>query len=369
MPERATISCALASLFFVLLLGGCAETARLSGGIKTTHKQLEQIERNGAYTCAPKDLALARAHLRFAGLKLEQGRSMRARRHFDIARRHAELANEKSPAEKCADTPPMICVDPDKDQICQTTDLCPDKPEDFDGVTDDDGCPEDQDTDGDGISDSMDQCVAEPEDMDNYLDDDGCPEFDNDFDKILDVNDGCINEPEDPDGFQDDDGCPDTDNDEDTLLDVDDECPNVRGEVADNGCPKKYEGVQITETHIRISQKIHFAYNKAKIKKSSYWILGQVAQVLRDYPEMTLSIEGHTDSKGSEKYNLKLSSKRARAVMKHLTRRTKITASRLTSRGWGEAKPIDTNLTDEGRSANRRVEFIRTDIAPEPLEK
>ncbi len=366
MPQRVTISCALAGLFFVFFASGCAETARLRGGIKTTHKQLEQIERNGAYDCAPKDLALAKTHLRFAELKLDQGQSRDARRHFDMARRYTEQADEKSPAETCAEMPPIKCVDVDKDKICQTVDLCPDKPEDFDGVTDDDGCPEDQDTDGDGIYDSLDQCVPDPEDMDMYLDDDGCPELDNDFDKLLDENDNCPNEPEDPDGFQDDDGCPDPDNDEDTLLDVVDECPNVPGEVADNGCPKKYEGVQITETQIRISQQIHFANNRAKIKKSSFWILGQVAKVLKDYPEMTLSIEGHTDSKGKDKYNLKLSAKRARAVMKHLTRRTKIKASRLTSRGWGETKPIDTNLTDEGRAANRRVEFVRTDIAPEP---
>ncbi|MCP4198282.1 MAG: OmpA family protein [Proteobacteria bacterium] len=369
MAQRATLSATLTVLFLGILVCGCAETARVRGGIKTTKKQLEQLERNGAYDCAPKDFALATAHIRFAELKLEQGSSLGARQHFNIARRHTELADEKSPADICAEAPPIFCVDKDKDTICQTVDLCPEQPEDFDGVIDDDGCPEDQDTDGDGIYDSIDQCVPDPEDMDAYLDDDGCPDLDNDFDKILDVQDSCINDPEDPDGFQDDDGCPDLDNDGDTLLDVDDECPNVWGEIADRGCPKKYEGVQITETQIRISQKIHFASNKAKIKKSSYWILGQVAQVLRDYPGITLRIEGHTDSKGSEKYNLKLSSKRAKAVMTHLAKRTKIAAHRLTSEGFGEAKPIDTNLTDEGRSANRRVEFIRTDIAPEPLEK
>jgi outer membrane protein OmpA-like peptidoglycan-associated protein len=369
MPERANFPCALAVLFLVSLVCGCAETARVRGGIKTTQKQLKQIERNGAPTCAPKELALAKAHIRFAQLKLEQGRSIRARHHFDIARRHTELANEKSPADKCAQAPALMCVDTDKDGICQRVDLCPERPEDFDGVIDDDGCPEDQDTDGDGIYDSIDQCVADAEDMDAYLDDDGCPELDNDFDNILDSQDRCSNEPEDPDGFQDDDGCPDTDNDGDTLLDVDDECPNVRGEIADKGCPKKYEGVQITETHIRINQKIHFATNKAKIKKSSYWILGQVAQVLRDYPEIRLRIEGHTDSQGSDSYNLKLSSRRAKAVMKHLTKRTKIAASRLTSEGRGEGKPIDTNLTEEGRATNRRVDFVRTDIPPEPLEQ
>ena len=70
------------------------------------------------------------------------------------------------------------------------------------------------------------------------------------------------------------------------------------------------------------------------------------------------------DSRGSDKYNKRLSTKRARAVMKHLIRKGKISKKRMKSKGFGEEKPIDTNLTDEGRAANRRVEFVRTDVPP-----
>ena len=351
---------------FVALCFGCAETAKLRGGIATTRKKLEQIERNGAYVCAPKELALAKAHLRFAELEIDQGSGRRAKQHFDIAVRNADLADEKSPADKCAGPAVVVaeCADADRDGVCDDVDLCPDKPEDLDGVEDADGCPEDQDTDGDGIPDSVDQCILDPEDMDGYLDKDGCPDVDNDMDGIPDTVDKCINDPEDPDGFEDKDGCPDQDNDMDSVLDVDDECPNVKGEVQNNGCPKKYEGVEITETHIRINQTIHFAYNKAIIKKTSYWILSQVAQVLKDNPQITLSIEGHTDSKASDAYNLKLSQRRAKAVMDHLVQKGKIARNRLTSKGFGESRPIDTNLTEEGRAANRRVEFVRTDVPP-----
>jgi OOP family OmpA-OmpF porin len=346
---------------------GCAATARLRGGIATTRKKLEQIERNGAYVCAPKELAMAKAHLSFAELEIEQGKGSRAKYHFDIAVRNAELADEKSPPDKCAGPAVVVaeCVDGDKDGVCDDVDICPDQPEDFDGVEDQDGCPEDQDSDGDGIGDRQDQCILDPEDTDGYLDDDGCPDSDNDLDRVLDVSDHCINDPEDPDGFEDSDGCPDFDNDKDGILDTDDECPNVKGDVANNGCPKKYEGVEITETHIKINQKIHFAYNKAIIKKDSYWILNQVAQVLKDNSEITLSIEGHTDSRGGDAYNMKLSARRAKAVMDHLVKKGKIRRKRLTSKGWGETKPIDTNLTDEGRAANRRVEFVRTDVPPQ----
>ncbi len=321
---------------------GCAETAKLRGGIEIIRTKIEKVEENGAYICAPRELALAKAHLRFAQIEIEQGRSKRAQEHFDIAKKSADLASEKSPPDKCAGPAVVVadCLDIDADGVC-----------------------DDQDIDGDGILDGTDECLLDPEDKDDYLDDDGCPEPDNDADGILDVNDKCVNEPEDPDGFEEEDGCPDFDNDGDQIVDVEDECPNQAGQIETKGCPKKYEGVEITDTHIRINQKIYFAFNKAKIRKKSYWILDQVVKVLNDYPDITLNIEGHTDSRGGNRYNLKLSTKRAAAVEKYLIDKG-INKDRLTSTGFGEERPIDTNETDDGRAANRRVEFVRTDVTP-----
>lgn len=344
----------------------CTETARLKGRIESARNRVEQVERNGAYTCAPKDLAIAKANINFAQLEISQGMSSRAHEHYAVAKKHLEIAEANSPPEKCAGLAVVVapgCIDNDADGLCVEIDRCPDQAEDVDGVEDTDGCPEDQDTDGDGIMDSVDQCVLDPEDKDQYFDDDGCPDPDNDGDSILDADDKCIDEPEDPDGYEDQDGCPDKDNDSDEVMDVDDDCPNEKGDPAEKGCPKKYEGVVITETHIQINQVIHFAYNKAKILKDSFPILATVAQVLQDRPEITLSIEGHTDSRGNDNYNKKLSTKRAKAVMDHLVKVGKIGRDRLTSRGFGEEKPVDTNLTDEGRAANRRVEFVRTDVS------
>jgi len=365
---RRTISrfrfCAPA-LVFAAGLVGCAETARLKGGIESAQSRLEQVERNGAYTCAPKNLALAKANIVFAQLEISEGLSSRARAHYDLAMQNLEIAEANSPPEKCAGLAVVVapgCIDNDVDGICADIDKCPEQPEDRDGFEDADGCPEDQDTDGDGILDSVDQCVLEAEDKDQYLDEDGCPDKDNDADGIADSDDKCIDAPEDPDGYEDEDGCPDNDNDTDEVLDVDDECPMVKGEPSNKGCPKKYEGVEITDTHIRINQTIHFAYNKAKILPDSFPILATVAQVLKDNAMITLSIEGHTDSRGNDKYNKKLSTKRAKAVMDHLAKVGGVEKSRLTSQGWGEEKPVDTNLTDEGRAANRRVEFVRTDV-------
>jgi len=372
MPSRAfSSSAALVILVAALFCGGCSETARLRGGIKTANLRVEQVERNGAYVCAPKELALAKAHLVFAALEIRQGFGSRARYHYQLAIESLDKADENSPPDQCAGPAVIVaaplppdCIDLDGDRICADVDQCPDAAEDFDGFEDTDGCPEDQDTDGDGVMDSIDQCVLDQEDKDGYQDADGCPELDNDADGILDTADKCVNEPEDPDGFADEDGCPDLDNDDDKVVDLDDECPNQKGVESEKGCPKRYEGVEITETHIRINQTIHFAYNKAKILKDSFPILETVAMVLRDNPEITLSVEGHTDSKGKDKYNKTLSTKRAKAVMTHLNKVGGIDKGRLTSIGWGEEKPIDSNLTDEGRAANRRVEFVRTDVPP-----
>lgn len=362
---------ALAALF-----ASCTAGTRMRGQLDAVREKFEQAERNGAYNCAPYELAMAKSHWEFAHLELDEGYMSRAEDHYDIARRNADLAYELSPPDRCAPRGAILapeCVDRDGDGICQEADRCPDDPEDYDGFEDTDGCPDDQDTDGDTIRDSLDQCVIDPEDDDGYQQADGCPEPDNDLDRILDLNDRCINDPEDPDGFQDEDGCPDNDNDNDTFLDVDDPCPNEAGPVdADPpGCPRVYVGAVVTTTHIEITQTIHFEYDKDIIRPESYEILNTVVQILKDYPNITLEIQGHTDSRGSDSHNLDLSIRRAAAVRDYLQcagryascpSGTAIDGTRLTSAGFGETCPIDDNRTDMGRARNRRVEFMRTDV-------
>jgi len=85
----------------------------------------------------------------------------------------------------------------------------------------------------------------------------------------------------------------------------------------------------------------------------------KVVRTLKDYAEMTLMIKGHTDSVGSDEYNLGLSDRRANSVRQYLVNQG-IDPSRLSSKGYGEAEPIAPNNTDEGRAKNRRIEFYRT---------
>lgn len=349
----------------------CQKSAKLKGRIKGVEDVIEQAERNGAYNCAPKQLAIAKSHIEFAKLELDEGYYSKALFHFEIAKPNAEYAYYHSPPEKCAPKKVLVargCIDLDNDGICDEKDKCPEEPEDFDGYEDEDGCPEDQDTDGDGIKDSRDLCPTEPEDNDNYQDNDGCPEIDNDLDLVVDKEDRCINEPEDPDDFQDNDGCPDNDNDNDTFTDLQDFCPNIPGVMQEEepGCPRKYVGVVVRTEKIEISQQIHFEFDSDIIRVESYPILDTVAQVLKDYPNITIEIQGHTDSVGDADYNYWLSHDRARSVMEYLIRKG-IDPARLTYQGYGESCPIASNRTTEGRAKNRRVEFIRTDVPVERL--
>jgi outer membrane protein OmpA-like peptidoglycan-associated protein len=79
--------------------------------------------------------------------------------------------------------------------------------------------------------------------------------------------------------------------------------------------------------------------------------------MLSENPTIKVEIQGHTDSKGSDSYNLALSDRRAAAVVAYLVTNLGVDPSRLTSRGYGEGMPIATNDTDAGRALNRRVEF------------
>jgi outer membrane protein OmpA-like peptidoglycan-associated protein len=270
------------------------------------------------------------------------------------------------------------------------------------------------DVDGDGLLDDVDHCPNEAEDFDKWQDGDGCPEADNDKDGILDAADKCPDEAEDFDQFADEDGCPDPDNDGDGILDDADQCPIVKGVEALRGCPdrdsdgltdtadacpdeagpestqgcpdrdsdrvpdsrdkcpdapadpridpKRSDGcparVIVTKNAIQILDKIYFDTNKATIKKISFSLLDEIAKVINENQDIKLiEVSGHTDSQGDDAKNMKLSQARADSVVAYLTLRGAVAPTRLTAKGFGETKPVDTNDTDDGRAMNRRVEF------------
>ncbi len=247
--------------------------------------------------------------------------------------------------------------DNDADGLGDLEDACPSQPEDHDGFQDEDGCPE-ADNDNDGLLDLVDKCPDEAEDRDGFMDEDGCPEPDNDQDGIPDLQDRCPLDPEDFDGFQDEDGCIDPDNDADGIPDAIDNCPDI---------PETYNGFQDRDgceddlppeikRFTGIIQGIHFEVDSDRIKAESFGILDRAATVLKEYPDIRLRIEGHTDSDGGETYNQDLSQRRAMAVGQHLID-AGVDPDRLEWVGYGESRPIDSNSSAEGKARNRRVEF------------
>jgi len=258
------------------------------------------------------------------------------------------------------------------------------------------GEPEVADADGDGIFDDVDDCIHDAEDFDGFQDEDGCPDLDNDGDGVLDVNDACPLDAEDIDGFQDDDGCPDPDNDGDGILDVDDQCPNEPGTPENNGCPDpdrdgdgvpdridncpdepgtvEYHGCQAAQLvvigagRLEILEKVYFKTGSKKLQKRSFALLDNVASVVNAHPEIEqIRVEGHSDSTGNLKFNMRLSEARANTVVRYLVGRGKVDKARLTSEGFGPTRPIVPDAkTKEELAQNRRVEFHIVESEEEP---
>jgi len=107
-----------------------------------------------------------------------------------------------------------------------------------------------------------------------------------------------------------------------------------------------------------IANGIRFDINKATIKPESMGVINEIYNMLNDHPEVSVSIEGHTDSDGDSDLNQKLSEDRAKTVMDQLVSMG-IDAGKVSFKGFGETKPIDTNDTSEGKASNRRVEFVK----------
>jgi outer membrane protein OmpA-like peptidoglycan-associated protein len=107
-----------------------------------------------------------------------------------------------------------------------------------------------------------------------------------------------------------------------------------------------------------VTSGIRFDVNKATIKPESMGVINSILQLMKEHPELNFSVEGHTDSDGDDASNQNLSERRAQAVVAELTK-IGIAGNRLTSKGWGESKPVGPNNTAEGKAANRRVEFVK----------
>ncbi|NOQ36705.1 MAG: OmpA family protein [Methylococcaceae bacterium] len=121
-------------------------------------------------------------------------------------------------------------------------------------------------------------------------------------------------------------------------------------------CPQTPLGATVNVQGCWIIKGIHFDTARHNIKSKYHHLLNNAATVLKRNPGLTIEVQGHTDNVGSDKYNLGLSERRANAVKHYLGHKAGKSAS-LTSKGYGETKPVVTNETAEGRAINRRVQL------------
>lgn len=178
------------------------------------------------------------------------------------------------------------------------------------------------------------------------------PPADSDRDGVIDTLDKCPGTP--PGVAVDRDGCP-LDSDKDGVADYLDKCPNTPAGTPVNasGCPleaaKKYCDKPVVIP-------ILFDFGKSDIKAKYHDELDKIGNFLKEFPQSKGAIEGHTDSIGNPKFNQKLSVDRAEKIRSYLSTKFGIDASRVTAKGYGETKPVDSNKTSAGRAKNRRIE-------------
>ena len=141
---------------------------------------------------------------------------------------------------------------------------------------------------------------------------------------------------------------------EPALKAADDDQDGV--ENAKDKCPDTPKGAMVDADGCWSSRDILFDFDSKRIKKVFGPVLNNVVQIMQANPQLQITVEGHTDSQGSEAYNQKLSEQRAQAVKQTLIQQG-VEAKRLQDKGYGESKPVASNATREGRANNRRVVY------------
>lgn len=161
------------------------------------------------------------------------------------------------------------------------------------------------------------------------------------------------------------------DTDGDGIPDSKDKCPTVYAKTAD-GCPAPEPVAEPAPAPAPppapapaaapapkklVLEGVNFDHDRATLRQDAYPILDQAAEALKEWGDVKVEVNGYTDSRGKDRYNLRLSQRRAEAVRNYLIGKG-IAPERLIAKGFGESRPVADNKTEEGRFKNRRVELV-----------
>jgi len=136
--------------------------------------------------------------------------------------------------------------------------------------------------------------------------------------------------------------------------DMDKQAEQIKNDIPGAKVERVDEGIKV-----EFNEKILFAFSKSDLGDSAKDNLNKLVAILNKYPNTNIEIQGHTDSRGTDEYNMALSLRRANAVRDYLAAQG-IAGTRMTTRGFGESAPAYSNDTPEGMAQNRRVEFLIT---------
>ncbi len=365
-----------------LFLGGCGAVNELSradadraaglGG------RIAAARQAGAEACAPRELARANAlveHARHEAMEYhDPGQVDRGFRVAAEAVGELEARVRQCQAARKRAVPP----DADKDGVVDDADRCPGTPA---GVAVDPvGCP--RDADRDGVADYLDRCPDTPQGA--PVDAEGCL-ADTDGDRLTDWDETRTHrtDPNNPDTdadrlrdgdevqkYRTDPLRPDTDGDglgdgdEVLTYRTDPNNPDTDGGSVADGLEVAVAGTDPLDPEDDVKQlkcvdmQINFDTDSDVVKPEYMAEVERVARYLKDFPELKVVIQGHTDNRGTTEYNLDLSLRRAKSVIRLLAGRYGIDPGRLKAEGFGASQPIATNDNEEGRARNRRIYAI-----------
>lgn len=260
-------------------------------------------------------------------------------------------------------------TDRDNDGVFDDEDVCPDLPGIRTGDPLTNGCPR-RDRDKDGIFDDEDACPDTAGIRTSNPKTNGCPRLDRDKDGVFDDEDACP----DTAGIRTSDpktnGCPLPDRDNDGVPDEVDACPDLPGVATSDpkttGCPPASETVSVVGDRILFGDIILFDTDSPRVRHAAWPTVKKVAEFMKANGDMQeVAIEGHADKTGEADHNLRLSRERAESV-KRLLVFYGVDAARLSTTGYGKARPRTTGYTAEDLHQNRRVEFIIVRSKPAP---